>query len=66
MSSRAVRTERCHSLGVAAIYWLLLAVVNAAARGVFMVVLYRYATKQEVSAGFNLHDLSRAWQPKAL
>ena len=51
-------------LAVAAIYWLLLGVVNSAARGIFVAALYRYATKQEISAGYQLDDLSGAWQPQ--
>src|SRR5271157_588132 len=51
-------------LAVAAIYWLLLGVVNSAARGIFGAALYRYATKQEISAGYQLDDLSGAWQPQ--
>jgi hypothetical protein len=46
------------------IYWLLLGVANSAAQGIFVAALYRYATKQEVSAGYDLDDLSGAWQPK--
>ena len=51
-------------LAVAAIYWLLLGVVSSAAQGVFVAALYQYATTQQVSAGFQLEDLSAAWQPK--
>lgn len=46
------------------IYWMLLALVCSAARGIFVAALYRYATTQQVSDGFRLNDLSGAWQPK--
>jgi hypothetical protein len=46
------------------IYWLLLAVVNSAAQGIFVAALYRYATTQQVSAGFQRSDFAGAWQPK--
>lgn len=46
------------------IYLLLLAVVNSAAQGIFVAALYRYATTQQVSGGFQLDDLAGAWQPK--
>ena len=53
-------------IGLAAmvIYWLLLGVVSSASQGIFVAVLYRYATTKEVVAGFRLGDLSDAWQPK--
>ncbi len=38
---------------VALVYFLLLAVVAAAVKTVFIVALYRYATKREVPAGFS-------------
>ena len=46
------------------IYLRLLAVVNSAAQGIFVAALYRYATTQQVSGGFQLDDLAGAWQPK--
>ena len=49
---------------VAVIYWVLLAVVNAAAQGIFVAVLFRYATTKQVPGAFQLGDLSGAWQPK--
>lgn len=49
---------------VAVLYWLLLSVVSAAAQGIFMAALYRYATTGEVSAGYSRDDLAGAWQPK--
>jgi hypothetical protein len=48
------------------IYWMLLALVCSAARGIFVAALYRYATTQQVSDGFHHNDLSGAWQPKTL
>jgi hypothetical protein len=49
---------------LAVVYWLLLAVVNAAVQGIFMAALYRYATTKEVPAGFNSGDLQGAWQQR--
>jgi hypothetical protein len=49
---------------LAALYWLLLAVIGAAAQGIFIAALYRYATTKQVSATFRLEDFSTAWQPK--
>ncbi len=49
---------------VMVIYWLLLGVINSAARGVFVAALYRYANDEKVSVGFSRSDLSGAWEPK--
>lgn len=49
---------------VMVIYWLLLGVVNSAARGIFVAALYRYANDQKISIGFDRSDLIAAWQPK--
>jgi hypothetical protein len=51
-------------IALAIIYWLLLSVVSSASQGIFVAVLYRYATTEQVSAGFRANDLSSAWQPK--
>jgi hypothetical protein len=48
----------------AAVYCLILGVINSALRGIFIAALYRYATDGQVSPGFHLDDLSGAWQPK--
>jgi hypothetical protein len=56
--------ELVAGIAVAVIYWLLLGVVNSTAQGIFVAALYRYATTQEVSAGFQRDDLAGAWQPK--
>jgi hypothetical protein len=45
-------------------YWLLLGVINSAARGIFVAALYRYANDQRVSGGFSRSDLSGAWEHK--
>jgi Family of unknown function (DUF6159) len=58
------QTGMVAGLAAAVIYWLLLGVVSSAARGIFVAALYRYASTRQVSAGFRLDDLSRAWQPK--
>jgi hypothetical protein len=49
---------------LAVAYWLLLAIVSAAVRGIFMAALYRYATNKDVPGNFHLDDFSTAWQPK--
>ena len=51
-------------LALMTIYLLLLGVVNSAAQGIFVAALYRYATTQQVSGGFQPDDLAGAWQPK--
>jgi len=51
-------------IALAVLYWLFLAVVNAAVQGVFVAALYRYARTKDVSAGFHREDFSMAWQPK--
>jgi hypothetical protein len=51
-------------LAAAVIYWLLVGVVSSASQGIFVAVLYRYATTQQVATGFRLGDLAGAWQPK--
>ncbi len=45
-------------------YWLLLSIISAAARGIFMAALYGYATTKQVPPTFRLDDFSSAWQPK--
>jgi Family of unknown function (DUF6159) len=64
LGARFRQTGMLAGLAVAVIYWLLLGVVSSAAQGIFVAALYRYATTQQVSAGFHLNDLSGAWQPK--
>lgn len=46
------------------LYWLLLGVINAAARGIYVAALYRYAHDERVPIGFSRSDLSGAWQRK--
>ncbi len=46
------------------IYFIFLSVVSASTHGIFLAALYRYATKGEVSKGFDRQTLSSAWQPK--
>ncbi len=58
------QTGMLAGFAIAVIYWLLLAVVSSAARGIFVAALYRYATTGRISGGFQLDDLSGAWQPK--
>ena len=64
MGARLGKTEMLAGAAVMVIYWLLLGVANSAARGIFVAALYRYAIKREGSPGYDLHDLSGAWQPK--
>jgi uncharacterized protein DUF6159 len=47
---------------ISIVYWLVLAVVISAARGVFVAVLYRYATEGRLPPGFNASELSGQWQ----
>ena len=49
---------------ISIVYWLILAVVTSAARGIFVAALYRYATDGRVPPGFDREDLAGAWQPK--
>ena len=63
MGARLGQTEMLAGAAVMVIYWLLLGVANSAAQGIFVAALYRYATKQEVSTGYDRDDLSGAWQP---
>ena len=49
---------------ISVIYWVLLAVVGSAARGIFVAALYRYATDQSVPPGFDRGDLDGAFQAK--
>lgn len=50
-------------VAVAVIYFLLLATVAAAVKGIFMVALYRYATQGEVPAGFSPQLVEGAFRP---
>jgi Family of unknown function (DUF6159) len=47
------------------IYFIFLSVVSASTHGIFLAALYHYATKGEVSLGFDRRTLSSAWQPKS-
>jgi Family of unknown function (DUF6159) len=47
---------------ISVVYWLVLAIVISAARGVFVAVLYRYATEGRLPPGFNASELSGEWQ----
>jgi hypothetical protein len=58
------KTQLATGMALAVIYWLLLGVVNSAARGIFVAALYRYATTEKISGGFDRSDLTGAWQPK--
>ena len=48
----------------AGLYWLVIATVGSAARGIFVAALYRYATTKEAPPGFQRDVLAGAWQPK--
>lgn len=64
LGARFGPTGMAAGFAVAVIYWVLLGVVSSAAQGVFVAALYRYATTRHVPPGFQLEDLSGAWQPK--
>jgi hypothetical protein len=64
MGARMGQMQLFAGLALAVIYWLLLAVINSAARGIFVAALYRYATTQKIPPGFSRSDLTDAWQPK--
>jgi Family of unknown function (DUF6159) len=63
-SARFGHTGLFVGIALMTIYLVLLGVVNSAAQGIFVAALYRYATTQQVSSGFQLDDLAGAWQPK--
>ena len=48
------------------LYFLLLAVINAAVRGIFVAALYRYASTHEVAPGFRPEIFAKAWLPKGV
>ena len=47
------------------VYFVVLAVVNSSAHGIFLAALYRYAKTGEISQGFSQGTFSSAWQPKS-
>ncbi len=51
-------------IALAVLHWLLLAVISATVKGIFVAALYRYARTNNVSAAFRREDFSMAWQPK--
>jgi len=66
LGARLGQTEMLAGVALMLIYWMLLALVCSAARGIFVAALYRFATTQQVSNGFRPNDLSGAWQRKTL
>jgi hypothetical protein len=56
---------RLGGIVVMVVYLLLLSVVSAAAKGVFIAALYHYAVTKQASGGFKLDDLAGAWRPKS-
>ena len=64
MGARMGQMGMLAGLAVAVLYWLLLGVINSAARGIFVAALYRYATTEKISPGFSRTDFTGAWQPK--
>ncbi len=48
-------------LGIAVVYWLVLAVVQAAAEGVLVAALYRYATTGQVAEGLEGVRFANPW-----
>ncbi len=47
------------------VYFVVLAVVNSSAQGIFLAALYRYAKTGGISQGFSQSTFSSAWQPKS-
>jgi hypothetical protein len=64
LGARLGETKMLAGIAIMVIYWLLLGVISSAVHGIFVAVLYRYATTKQVSFGFHSSDLSEAWQPK--
>lgn len=64
LGARMGKTEALVGVALAVVYWVLLAVVNSAAQGIFVAALFRYATTRQVPGAFQLNDLSGAWQRK--
>jgi hypothetical protein len=51
-------------IAVLIFYWIALAVVSAALKGIFNVALYRYAATGQLSGGFPQDLIAQHWQPK--
>lgn len=51
-------------LVAAVLFWLVLAIVQAALQGLFMTACYQYATTGEVPPGFSAEHVVQAWRPK--
>ncbi len=51
-------------IAVAVVYFLVLAAVASAVKGIFMVALYRYATQGEVPTGFSPDMVQNAFSPR--
>jgi len=51
-------------ISVAFFYWIALAVISAALKGIFHVALYRYAATGQIIGGFPEDVIARHWQPK--
>jgi Family of unknown function (DUF6159) len=64
MGAQLGRNAVIGGIVIAVIYWVLLAVVNSAAQGVFVAALFRYATTRQVPGAFQADDLSGAWRQK--
>ncbi len=47
------------------VYFVVLAVVNSSAQGIFLAALYRYDKTGGISQGFSQSTFSSAWQPKS-
>jgi Family of unknown function (DUF6159) len=58
------RSQMILGMSLAVVYWLMLAVINAATQGIFMAALYRFATTKEAPPGFDSGELQGAWQPR--
>lgn len=64
MGARLSQAGLFAGVALAAIYWLILSVINAAVRGVFVAALFCYATEGRVPTGFDRRDLAGAWHRK--
>jgi hypothetical protein len=51
-------------IGIAFLYWIMLAVLSASLNGIFLTALYNYASKGVVPAGFSEESIKGAWKAK--
>jgi hypothetical protein len=51
-------------VGLAFLYWIMLAVISTSLNGIFLTALYNYASKGVVPAGFSEESIKGAWKTK--